>query len=267
VIPIPPQFDAEHARRWHDRDAAESYRFRYTYPPETFEILLSLIAGPTGAAVLDVGCGTGNIARPLAPQVRRVDAVDFAAEMVSVGRGLPGGAHPHIRWQVARAEEAVLDPPYALIVGGQSLHWMDWRTIMPRFAAALSPGGVLAVVSVVQADVQPWDAAVKKIVDRYSTYTEYIPFDMIPAWEGAGLFRQIGERRTAPALFEQPVEEFIAGWHAASHLTRAHIDAASFDAEVRAVMRTFCPGGIASRPLVGHVLWGKPLAGHGTGTG
>jgi trans-aconitate methyltransferase len=116
------QIRDEHARRWHDLDAAESYRYRPSYPAETFEMLDSLIPdGPR--AVLDVGCGTGNVTRPLAARVERVDAVDFAPEMVAVAQTLPGGDSPNIRWQVARAEDAVLTPPYALVVGGASFHW------------------------------------------------------------------------------------------------------------------------------------------------
>jgi methylase of polypeptide subunit release factors len=71
-IPRAPQFDAEHARRWHEADAAEAYRHRLPYPPDSFEVLEGLITdGPR--TLLDLGCGTGEIARALAPRVARVD--------------------------------------------------------------------------------------------------------------------------------------------------------------------------------------------------
>ncbi len=121
-----PALHAEHARRWQDRDAAESYRLRPTYPEQVFDILLPLMpAGPR--TVLDLGCGTGNIARPLGQRVDRVDAIDLAAPMIEIAKSLPGGIASNIRWQVARAEEADLDPPYAMAVGGESLHWMEAR--------------------------------------------------------------------------------------------------------------------------------------------
>jgi SAM-dependent methyltransferase len=250
---------AEHARRWHDFDAAQSYRFRPTYPDETFDILESLMLSGAGA-VLDVGCGTGNVARPLAARVHRVDAIDFAAEMVAVGKTLPGGDRPNIHWQVARAEEAVLDPPYALVVGGESMHWMDYGGLLPRLAGVLSTGGVVAVASIRQSP-GPWDAAVLPIIIRHTTNPRWVPVDLVPTWEGAGVFRQTGEKRTAAVPFEQTVEDFIAGYHAMSTLTRAHIDADSFDSEVRAVMRDFCPDGVVRRTVAANVFWGTPLSG------
>ena len=42
-------------------------------------------------------------------------------------------------------ETAPLDPPYALVTAGESLHWMAWEVVLPRFAAALVPGGLLAI--------------------------------------------------------------------------------------------------------------------------
>ena len=82
-------FAAEHAGRWRDADAARSYASRPPYPAEVFDALERLIADEP-RHVLDVGCGTGKIARPLAAGVARVDAVDLAQEMVETGMRLPG---------------------------------------------------------------------------------------------------------------------------------------------------------------------------------
>jgi ubiquinone/menaquinone biosynthesis C-methylase UbiE len=261
-ISIPPQFTKEHARRWQDVDAAMNYAYRAPYPKPLFEILRSFIRDEP-RTVLDIGCGTGNIARELASDVRRIDAIDWAAEMIDVGKGLPCGSADNIRWQVARAEDARLDPPYALIVGGQSLHWMEWHTILPRFAACLTPNGVLAVASVREPRAMPWSERLQEIIARYSTAKDYVPFDMIPAWENAGLFAKTGERETAPVMFEQPIEAFISAFHAMSTLTRAHIDSKAFDCEVRGLMQSLCADGTVRRQIIGHVVWGKPLPGTG----
>jgi SAM-dependent methyltransferase len=259
-ISIPPQFNQEHARRWQDIDAAKNYAYRVPYPGQLFEILRSLVHDEP-RTVLDIGCGTGNIARELASDVRRIDAIDWAAEMIDVGKALPGGSAENIRWQVARAEDAFLDPPYALVVGGQSLHWMEWHTILPRFASCLTANGVLAVASVREPEAMPWTDRLREIIVRHSTAKDYVPFDMIPAWENAGLFSKRGECETAPVIFEQPVEQFISAFHAMSTLTRAHIDSEAFDSEVRCLIQSFCADGMVRRPIIGHVIWGKPLSG------
>lgn len=257
-VPRAPQFNEEHARRWHDADAAEAYQYRLPYPPDIFDALLALIVdGPR--TVLDLGCGTGEIARPLASHVARVDAVDFAAEMVAVGKRRPGGDAPNIRWQVATAEEAALEPPYSLITGGQSLHWMHWEMLMPRLAEVLTPGGMLAVVGPTEVDpLPPWDDELKAIISRYSTAKDYVPFDMIPAWEKAELFEQAGVVTTGPVAFEQTIDEYIAAFHANSTLTRAHIDADAFDADVRTQIDPHCRDGIVRLRVRSQVLWGKP---------
>jgi len=259
-IPIPPQFTVEHAHRWRDRDAARSYRHRAPYPRETFDLLIALIADEP-RAVLDIGCGTGAIARALAPRVARVDAVDLADEMIAEGRLAPGGDAPNIAWRTAPAESAPLDPPYALIAGGQSLHWMEWRTVLPRFARALTRRGVLAVVRVEDSAPAAWRPGLEQSIARHSTAKDYTPFDMLPAWENAGLFRTLGHQMTAAVEFVQSIEDFIDAHHAMSTLTRAHIDADSFDAEVRALMAPHCPDGVVRRSIRGQIDWGRPLPG------
>ncbi len=60
------------------------------YPAEVFTVLRGLITD-AAPAVLDVGCGTGDIARRLSPLVERVDAVDVSAAMIEQGRRQAGG--------------------------------------------------------------------------------------------------------------------------------------------------------------------------------
>lgn len=253
-------FAAEHAGRWQDTDAARSYASRPPYPDETFDLLDGLIADEP-RHVLDVGCGTGKLARPLAARVARVDAIDLAKEMVEQGARLAGGDARNLRWSVGRAEEVPLDPPYALVVGGESLHWMDFAVVLPRFARALTTNGVLAVVYPDDSAAAPWRDPLMEIIKRHSTAADYAPFDMLTEWAAAGLFRKLGEHTTAPVEFTQSVEAFIDSHHARSTLTRAHIDAERFDREVRELLAPHCPDGVLRRPIRGRVEWGKPLVG------
>ncbi len=55
----------------------EAYRYRPPYPAEVFDILAGLVHGES-RRVLDVGCGTGYIARNFVERVERLDAVDFS---------------------------------------------------------------------------------------------------------------------------------------------------------------------------------------------
>ena len=53
----------------------------------------------------------------------------------------PGGNAPNLVWVHARVEDAPLETAaYGLVTAGESLHWLEWDTVMPRFARALAPG-------------------------------------------------------------------------------------------------------------------------------
>src|SRR3954468_13842489 len=93
----PEYFAVYNAEAFKDQSVAKSYRLRPTYPAATFPILAELMQGES-RRVLDVGSGTGNIARHLVELVERVDAVDFSQAMIGQGKQLPNGQHPGLRW-------------------------------------------------------------------------------------------------------------------------------------------------------------------------
>ena len=133
-----------YATHFASRRVAENYRFRPSYSPEVVDTLLSLVAEPR--SVLDAGCGPGKLAFALSGRVARVHAIDPSEEMLTLARAQEDGSYRKITWTLARVEEAELAPPYGLIVAGAAIHWMDRDVVLPRFAAALSPEGVLAMV-------------------------------------------------------------------------------------------------------------------------
>ena len=243
-----------------DRDVARSYRHRPPYPPAIFARLLELLA-PGPPVVLDVGCGRGEIARPLAAHLERVDAVDVAAEMVEEGRSAPGGDAPNLRWIVGRAEQAPLDPPYALVVGGQSLHWMEWWVVLPRLRDALVPEGYLAIANATLP--LPWADALAEIIRRYSTNPSYVPYDMLAAWGQAGLWVEAGRWSSPPMPFSQTIEEYLDAQHSLSTVSRARLGperTAAFDGEVRALVSPYAgTDGRLAVPVVGNLVWGRLL--------
>ena len=146
MIDKPPRLSAANAAAFQDVGVVEAYRYRPPYPPEVFDVLTGLISTEP-CHILDVGCGTGNIARRLVGQVERVDAVDFSYPMIEQGKRLPDGDHPGLRWLHGSIEDIALDPPYALITAGESLHWMNWNIVLPRFSRLLTAGGYLVIVA------------------------------------------------------------------------------------------------------------------------
>jgi len=256
----PHYLGPEYSNRFKDSSLVEAYRLRSPYPAGVFEILTGLITdGPR--AVLDAGCGTGNIARSLVHLVERVDAVDFSLPMIEKGRSLPGGDHPNLNWIHGRAEDAPLNPPYALVTAGQALHWMDWDIVLPRFRELLTPKGYLAIVDTRELPL-PWAGELGEIIKRFSTNPDYQPVNLIEELEKRHLFHQLEEKKTAPVSFVQSIDDYVESFHSMSSLSRHHMTAhtaSAFDDEIRALLSKF--GAYCRKvemQVVGTVLWGVP---------
>jgi trans-aconitate methyltransferase len=258
--PKPDFLGPHHAARFQDQSVVDRYHLRSTCPPETFRILAGLISDEP-RAVLDVGCGTGDVARNLLDFVERIDAVDISLPMMEKGKRLPGGNSPKIRWLHGRAEDIDLAPPYALVTAGQSIHWMEWDIVLPRFRQALTPHGFLAILGPEEQPI-PWDVPLRTIIKRYSTNQAYQPVDLIAEFEQRHLFQNVGEIYTTPVPFSQPLSDYIEAFHAKSSLSRDHMTreaAAAFDAELIETLTPYAQDGNITVQVVGHIVWGKPL--------
>lgn len=236
---------------------AAAYLSRPPYPRETFTVLSQLIAGRP-RRVLDVGCGTGSIARFLAPLVDAVEAVDFSAPMIETARSLLGGKSRKISWSVCPIEDYQMRPSYSLIVGGQSLHWVNWNWVFPRFREALAPGRYLAVVDL---DTEPtaWKRKEDELVKEFSTNPDYRPYDMVTDWEKAGVFKKVGERKTAGVPFVHSVEGYLEWLHSRSSLTRTSmgpVRAAEFDKRVAGALKGHIKGSAVQSLVFSTVVWG-----------
>ena len=66
--------------------------------------------------------------------------------MVGVGKALPRGAAPNLRWFCESAEQFRYTSTYSLVVAAESLGWMNWELVLPLIRTALSTNGRLAIV-------------------------------------------------------------------------------------------------------------------------
>ena len=243
-----------------DPSVVAVYHLRPPYPPAMFDILLELLAGGP-SNVLDAGRGTGDIARPLARLVERVDAVDISGPMLTMGRSLPGGDAPGLTWVHGRLEDASLRPPYGLVTCGESLHWMDWKVVLPRFAAALVPGGYVAILGRHQRRT-PWADAAWQVGGRYATNEASSNYDLVRELQERDLFERVGSRETEPIEVRQTLDDFVESYHSRNGLSRDRLTpeaAAAFDADMRAVVAPFCADDASVElHISATVTWGLP---------
>lgn len=256
--PKPAHLERQYGEQFSDQSVVDAYGLRPPYPDGVIDQLAEL-AGPRGT-VLDLGCGTGEITRRLAPRVGRVDAVDPSAAMLASARSAPGGDLPNLRWILGAAEDAPLDPPYDLVYAAAALHWMDWAVTLPRIRAALTPDGPLAIVGNGTAPV-PWAADAQVVIDRYTTNRDYRPYDLQRELEQRGLFRESSRYRSGPVRFDQTIYDYVNSYHARNGFSRDRMDPAAadaFDRELTSVIGTHVTGGTVRLMVFGAIVWGIP---------
>src|SRR5216683_6062912 len=261
MIPKPKHLGPEYASQFADPAVVAAYHHRPPYAPAVFPVLRDLTLGEP-RIVLDLGCGTGDIARPLAGVVDFVDAVDCSPAMIERGQTLPGGDRPNLRWIVGYAEDVLLPhDTYGLMTAGESLHWMDRARLMPRLGRLLVPGGYLALVERSPAIRPPWFDEVQTLIVRYTTNRDYQQYSLIDELHKRGVFEQSGVESIEAVPFEQSFDSYIESIHSRNGFSRDRMTpqaAAEFDAGVRRVLERRCPDGTVQFDVVGRIIFGRP---------
>lgn len=257
MLPKPAHLTPENSERFKNVNVASVYKFRAPYPPETFTILSELITDQP-RIVLDVGAGTGDIARHLVKLMERVDAVDFSEAMLAQGKQLVGAEK--VNWIHGPVEAAALQPPYALITAGESLHWMDWSVVLPRFKQMLTPHGVLAMIERGELPV-PWHDEMHQLIREFSSIPNFEPYNLSDELQKRGLFQKSGKKKTSPVVVSRSVEDYVASFHSASSLSRDHMSAeavAAFDAQLKDLVQPWLTNNQVALQVYAEIVWGKP---------
>ncbi len=264
----PSQFRFKYSSIFQDESVVRAYRYRPQYPADTFALLSDLLPEIcVPRTVLDAGCGTGFVARPLAPLVDRVDAVDFSAAAIREGRRLPGGDHPGLRWIEGPIEMAAVDPPYCLITAGASMHWFDWDVVFPRFARLLTADGLFVAVGMKHERPDWMREELGPALARFSMNKAFAPYSaagILAELAEQGLFRLMGSAQTDTIEWRQPIGEWVESIHARNGFSRDRMDpraAAEADALFAEIATRHADSGdgMITHRYAGRLLWGRPL--------
>jgi SAM-dependent methyltransferase len=95
--------------------------------------------GIRGGLLLDVGCGTGVLARELTRAGFEVRGFDASPAMIELARRTA----PEARFEVGPFETVELPPCDAIVAMGEVLSYGDIRPFLPRAASALRKDGML----------------------------------------------------------------------------------------------------------------------------
>ena len=121
--------------------AADYARFRAGFPDSFFDRLTA--RGLTGSlTVVDVGTGTGALARAFARRGARVIGIDPDERMLNSARQMSEAEQVTVEYKVGTAENLPLaDSTTDIVTAGQCWHWFDGQKAAREFARVTKPGG------------------------------------------------------------------------------------------------------------------------------
>ena len=244
-----------------DEDVVRAYGRRAPYPSALIERLVAL--APRRGRALDLGCGPGKLAIPLAETFGEVVAVDPSAPMIAAARAADTGRHRNIRWMQAFAEDADIGDGFELAVAGAAIHWMDHAVLFPRLVAALAPSAPIAIVDGDGPAEAPWfdayEAVVVDWVERLGG--RYNSPEFVAAARAHEAWIDIRGREEFLTPCEMRLDDLIEGEHSRATWSRSRMGAeraAAFDADLRAALQPHARDGIVGFRSRTRLLWGRP---------
>ncbi len=232
--------------------AAAYYRFRAPYAPEALDWLAQALGLNRLSRILDLGCGPGTLAVPLAGRVGEVVALDREPAMLAQGRRAARAARrTNIRWLNAPAES--ISPSLGIFraaVMGQSLHWMDRDRVLEALSLLIEDGGGVAMVNPGRRRPQEsWEPAAFAVVARFLGPTERHPSanpepENEPAFRRSRLFANLATR-TFPGRIERDPASILGCLYSLSYAAKPLFGerSAEFEAALYAALAELNPSG------------------------
>ena len=182
------------------RTSEDYARYRAGFPVSLFERLANHGVGLSSQQILDLGTGTGTLARGFAQRGCQVTGLDVAAEQLAQADELDRQAGVQVMYRVAPAENTGLaDASFDAVTAGQCWHWLDRPRAADEVNRLLRPGGTLVIAH------YDWLPLPGNVVEL----TEELLLRYNPAWRfggGTGIYPQ-WFRDVAVASFVQ-IESF-----------------------------------------------------------
>ena len=241
------------------RTAPDYARHRAGFPEVFFERLMDARIVRPGLRLLDLGTGTGTLARGFARLGLEVTGLDIAPALLETAEELDREAGVTVRYLQAPAEATGLpSSSFDVVTAGQCWHWFERPAAAEEAHRLLVPGGRIVIAHF------DWLPLAGNVVEA----TEHLILQHNPSWAmagGTGLYpawlTELAEARFARIETFSFDQEVAYGHDAWRGRIRASAGVAAslpfeavrrFDEELRTLLRRDFPG---EPLLVPHRVW------------
>jgi SAM-dependent methyltransferase len=196
--------DRDKLKTTFNQDAELYDNARPDYPEQIFDDLFAMGGLASGAAVLELGCGTGQATRHIAGRGCRVVCIELGASLAAVARR---NLEPFPRVEVITSAFESWEPRasvFDMVFASSSWHWLDPEVRYAKAARVLKPAGILAIVDNGHAFPDGFDPFFTEIQKCYEAigepHLEWPPRpedepDRREEIERTGLFKVVGVKR------------------------------------------------------------------------
>lgn len=169
---------------------ADLYQSSHSFVASYGQSVVALLAPQPGEAILDVGCGTGELTHEISVVGASVVGIDASSSMIDAARA----RYPALDFRVEDAAALPFESAFDAVFSNAALHWVrDAGAAAAGMARALRPGGRLVVEFGGHGNVARLEGAFRKALAAIAGTTYRSPwyFPTIGAYaallEAAGL--------------------------------------------------------------------------------
>ena len=158
------------------RTSTDYAKYRPGYPESFYDTLQALGIGKEGQHVLDLGTGTGVLARAFARRGALVTGIDLSENQIKEAQELAAAEGGSTTFIVCAAEEVdVPDAAFEVISAAQSWLYFDTAVVIPKVLRALKQQGYLVLTHFLWLPIK----------DPIARQSEALVLKYNPDWKGA----------------------------------------------------------------------------------